>query len=238
MPELERTVSRLADQAVHNSFRLFLTSKPCGFFPVSILQTATKITNEPPKGLIPNILKSLNNIEAENLLECEKPEIFKRMLFGLCFFHSVAQERQKYGSIGWNVRYMFNDSDLDSSITMLRTFLNTEEETIPWDAIRHMIGNVNYGGRVTEEMDLRLLMNLLGIYINPQIFEPNYKFSQLGIYHVPENNTIEGYITYLNSLPMIEAPEIFGLGDNSNIKLQKGESDNILKTALLMQPRD
>ena len=37
---------------------------------------------------------------------------------------------------------------------------------------------------------------------------------------------------------MIEAPEIFGLSDNSNIKLQKGESDNILKDALLMQPRD
>ena len=111
---------------------------------------------------------------------------------------------------------------------MLKTFLDTEDETIPWDAITYMIGNVNYGGRVTEIMDFRLLLNLLEIYISPRIFEHEYKFSASGVYHVPSDNTIEGYISYLNTLPIIDAPEIFGLSDSSNIKLQKGESDNIL----------
>jgi len=33
---------------------------------------------------------------------------------------------------------------------MMRMFINTEDE-IPWDAISFMIGQINYGGRVTDD---------------------------------------------------------------------------------------
>jgi len=69
--------------------------------------------------------------------------------------------------VGWNVRYEFNDSDLETSMTMLRNFLNAEDEKIPWDAIKFMIGVINYGGRVTDPMDNRLLVNMLTLYVNP-----------------------------------------------------------------------
>jgi len=44
---------------------------------------------------------------------------WKSLLFGLSFFHSIIQERKKFGSIGWNIKYEFNDSDLETSIKML-----------------------------------------------------------------------------------------------------------------------
>jgi dynein heavy chain len=46
-------------------------------------------------------------------------DCWKSLLFGLSFFHSIIQERKKFGSLGWNIQYQFNDSDLDSSIKML-----------------------------------------------------------------------------------------------------------------------
>jgi dynein heavy chain len=47
------------------------------------------------------------------------PKCWKSLLFGLGFFHSVIKDRKKFGSIGWNIKYEFNDSDLETSIKML-----------------------------------------------------------------------------------------------------------------------
>jgi len=62
-----------------------------------------------------------------------------KLLFSLCFFHAVIQERKKFNSLGWNIRYEFSEADLDTSITMLKNFL-IEDGDIPWDALKFMTG--------------------------------------------------------------------------------------------------
>lgn len=76
---------------------------------------------------------------------CKRPEQLKKLIFGLSFFHAVIQERRKFGPLGFNIRYEFNDSDLETSITMLKLFLE-EQEDIPWDALTYVTGHINYGG--------------------------------------------------------------------------------------------
>ena len=41
-------------------------------------------------------------------------------MFGLCLFHGVLQERKKFGSMGFNVSYAFNGSDLRISLRQLQ----------------------------------------------------------------------------------------------------------------------
>lgn len=34
---------------------------------------------------------------------------WKKIVFGICFFHASLLERKKFGALGFNIRYEFND---------------------------------------------------------------------------------------------------------------------------------
>ena len=101
-------------------------------------------------------------------------------------------------------------------MTMLKIFLDDQEE-IPWDALLYVTGHINYGGRVTDDWDRRCLLSILQIYYNPDILEDGYKFSDSGNYYAPSIGTIESYREYIDSLPLVDEPEVFGLHENANI---------------------
>lgn len=65
------------------------------------------------------------SIDDEYLDGCaKKADAWHKLNFGLAFFHAVAQERRKFGALGWNGFYEFNDSDLMTSTVMLKNFIN------------------------------------------------------------------------------------------------------------------
>jgi len=150
MPKLEAICETFEDEAdsIHDDFKLLLTSMPASYFPSSILQNGLKMTTEPPSGIRANLKRSYHAIVTEEDYspsavlkedDIDNTEYYRRLLFGLCFFHALVQERRKFGPLGWNIRYEFNDSDLDTSKTMLRNFLSSTED-IPWDSMRYMTG--------------------------------------------------------------------------------------------------
>ena len=80
------------------------------------------------------MLKSLTDFPLERFEGCEKMQIWSKLIFSLTFFHAVVQERRKFGPLGWNIRYEFNESDFETSYTFLRNFLDLSQE-VPWEAI-------------------------------------------------------------------------------------------------------
>jgi dynein heavy chain len=235
MLELENIVAGFADDPkIDENFRLFLTSMPVTYFPVSVLQNGLKLTTEPPKGIKANLKRSYNELTGDDFKH-EKPEWY-RLVFSLCFFHSILQERKKFGPLGWNIKYPFNDSDLETSRIMLRNFLN-ENESIPWDSMTFMTGHINYGGRVTDDLDRKLLLVILSKYYTPDVLEDGYRFSESGVYYSPHLNTIEEYRKFIDTLPVNDEPEVFGMHENANLSYKINESGAILSTILDIQPR-
>ena len=85
---------------------------PSDKFPVTILQNGVKAAIEPPKGLKNNLGLSFLNLDPVEFESCPKPDAYKSLIYGLCFFNAVILERRKYGPLGWNIHYQFSNSDL------------------------------------------------------------------------------------------------------------------------------
>jgi dynein heavy chain len=93
---------------------------------------------------------------------------------------------------------------------MLKIFLEDQEE-IPWDALLYVTGHINYGGRVTDDWDRVCLMTTLKKYYSESVLEDGYIFSDSGIYYAPQFGTLDQMKQYVDELPMVDSPEIFGL---------------------------
>jgi len=111
MPKLEAIVEQLTEEN-NPDYRIWLTSSPSPAFPVSILQNSVKMTLEPPSGIRSNLLRSYSNWDNKFLNDSPKPDAYKKLLFAFAFFHSVVQDRRKFGPIGWNNFYKFMNEDL------------------------------------------------------------------------------------------------------------------------------
>lgn len=65
-----------------------------------ILESAIKITNEPPTGMQANLHKAFDNFTQDTLEMCARENEFRSILFALCYFHAVVCERRKFGPQG------------------------------------------------------------------------------------------------------------------------------------------
>lgn len=221
---------------MHPEYRLWLTSMPSTDFPVPVLQMGIKLTNEPPRGLKANLKRTYSDLKEEEYESCAKPKEFKKLLFALAYFHAAILERRKYGAIGWNIPYEWMTSDFDTSKRQLLMYLN-EQEVVPYQALNYVVAEANYGGRVTDDKDGRLIKAMLKSYFRPEVMNDSYKLSKLDTYYAPPEGLLADTRTYIEGLPLDEDPEVFGMHPNANIAFEQRIVAEFSDTILVMQPR-
>jgi len=226
--------------SLHRDFRLWLTSMPSPDFPVSVLMNGSKMIVEPPKGLRQNMLSSYTSAplsDPEFFENHSRPNVWKKLCFGLCFYHAVIQERRAFGPLGWNIPYEFNSTDLGISLRQLHNFVG-EYHRVPFEALTYLAGECNYGGRVTDDRDRRNLMAMLSTYYTEQILETGYQLDPGNSdYIVPPDGKHEDYRTFIEALPSQTPPSVFGLHANADITKDERETKLFLNALLVTQPR-
>ncbi|XP_065087185.1 dynein axonemal heavy chain 6 [Ochlerotatus camptorhynchus] len=235
MESMERIINNIAMglQPAHDGFRLFLSSMPVKTFPISVLQNSVKVTNEPPKGLRANLIRSLNDLDMGSFEMHVLGQRWRSMVFGLCMFHGIILERRKFGPLGWNITYEFNESDRECALRTLDIYCERElKAPIPWDALEYINGEITYGGRVTDNWDQRCLRSILKIFSSDRVLSTEYRYSESGLYYCPEARNLDEYKAFANSLPIHDPPEVFGMHENANIIFNRNETRFFVNTLL------
>jgi len=117
-------------------------------------------------------------------------------------------------------------------------FLNEYPDKIPFDALKYLTGECNYGGRVTDDKDRRLILCIMDGYYTDKIFDDNYKFSSSGIFFAPKTGKYEAYIDYIKTLPVSPLPEVFGLHENADITKDRNETLEMFISILSTQSNE
>jgi dynein heavy chain, axonemal len=182
--ELDRAIDSLSSTGTtHPDFQLFFSAEPPPSLerplPPSLLQSCVKLTNEPPQGIRANLARAWAMFDDDILDSCARQTEYRAIVFALCFFHAVLQERKKFGvgnspgarsGIGWNMSYPFSAGDLRCCGQLAANYLDIGAK-IPWDDLRYLAGEIMYGGHVVELWDRRLVGAYLESLLSPALLE-------------------------------------------------------------------
>ncbi|KAK0098489.1 hypothetical protein PV326_007920 [Microctonus aethiopoides] len=239
LPNLEKKMEQLSESP-HPNYRLFISAEPNSdphesIIPQGILESAIKITNEPPTGMHANIHKALDNFSQETFETCSKESEFKAILFALCYFHAVVAERRKFGPQGWNRVYPFNVGDLTISVSVLINYLENNAK-VPWEDLRYLFGEIMYGGHITDDWDRRLCRTYLLEYLQPDLVDGELLLAPG--FAAPRNSEYNDYHRYIDEYLPSESPALYGLHPNAEIGFLTATAETLFKVVLEMQPRD
>lgn len=108
------------------------------------------------------------------------------------------------------------------------------QDELPLTALKYLIAECNYGGRVTDQNDRRLLLTLLDkFYDERAVSNPNFSYGDSDKYVLPSGlSSHQDYLDFIEALPTFGSPELVGLHPNADITKDHAESNGLLESLL------
>ncbi|CAL1673550.1 unnamed protein product [Lasius platythorax] len=224
-------------EAPHPDFRVWITTESHKDFPVSLLQMSIKYTYEPPQGIRAGLLATYSDMNQEILDQCDAAQYIP-LIYIVSFLHTIVQERRKFGPLGWNIPYEFNSADWLASCMFMNNHLNDYDSKrgINWQIVRYMIGEVQYGGRVTDDYDKRLLNTFAKVWFTDALFAEGFVFYKG--YPLLIFKQVSDYLKAIDAMSTIDPPQVYGLHPNADITYQSNTTQTVLDTIISVQPKE
>jgi len=235
------------------NFRVILSSISHPKFPISLLRSCEKITIEPLTGIKANMCRLYQSlgVRSEFTNPTEK-ENYARAVFSLTFYHCVLLERRRFRTLGWNKIYNFNESDIFACENLLLKTLKHSSTDLT--TIQELITDALYGGRVTDDNDRDLLKVYTKEFFSDAIFTKDWRPVKLKddiikYEYPPEQQVMKSeddkrkflpseFLAHISAtFPAEDPPEVFGQHLNAEISTQIADTNLLLSSMLIMQPR-
>jgi dynein heavy chain len=187
-------------------------------------------------------------------------------VFGLAWFHTILIERKKFKSLGWNVAYAFNESDYSVCEDLIALYMGRQDADgksvdpaydkrapVPWAAIQYLVARANYGGRVTDERDRRLIQVYAKEIFNEALVAPErwrpYGTDDLTYVYPADEAAGEHpdpsqlftpayfYEEIASKMDDADPPSAYGQHINAEIASQKLDSQELLDSVVLLTPQ-
>jgi len=186
---------------------------------------------EPPPGVGANLEHILASIPAERMAKA--PAERSRLHFILAWLHAVVQERLRYAPLGWSKTFEFNESDMRCGLDTIDTWVdvaahgrsNLPPERIPWSALKTLLAQTVYGGRIDNPFDQRLLESFLDHLFTPRAFDERFSLTPslsgaTGELTAPEGRSRDELGRWIReAIPKRETPAWLGLPENAETLL-------------------
>ena len=238
---------RLQSLSANPNFRLFLTMETNPVVPINMLRQSRIIMNEPLPGVRANLLDTLRGLPSAQVTSgpAEKSRIF----FLLAWFHAVVQERLRFLPLGWSKGYEFNDSDFDAAFTTIDAWLNhfakgranVDPSQIPWTAIKTLIKQAIYGGRVDSDYDQRVIDACVDHVFSPRAYDADFALvkSAANQLNAPEGTSMAQFVSWAQALPEREPPAWLSLPQSAEsiVAAAAGESTAFSNVHMLTRAR-
>ena len=220
-------------QKVHPNFRLWLTTKACNNFPISILHHSIKLRIESLKNLKVSMKETLLDRGAISHLDLEDQgagPYWRRVLFTLCFFNTFIRCRNRYKKLGWNYVYDFGIRDFKCAKYIVHKLM-TDHSSIPWQGIIESLSDTCYGGRIIDQKDSQRLECILAQFFNADVTTDNFKFfkNSINFPMINDDSSFEEWKSHIEQLPVNDSPESLGILRSADVMHSLSNANSLLQ---------
>jgi dynein heavy chain len=104
-----------------------------------------------------------------------------------------------------------------------------------------MTCEVQYGGKITDDLDREMFIEYGRLWLNEAIFTPNYSFNTLlneFVYQIPDQSEHSKFVEYIGTMPEKDHPLIFGLNGNADLTYRLKESGEMVAVLVETMPKE